>query len=398
MKSNTSIVRQFLKFRHCNLFIKRSVAHVAGVGVIKKKLIQSCCPSNCYCLNKQNIATYVKLNQLQSDTTTISKIDMEDGFEVDLVDALKTVVKDSGWQCLGSVADLKKNKCKRFYAEDGEDLVLIYVPGQNTFYCMDAACSHEEDTSIVEIDYEVKMSLLKAISLFLAADTYLCIPLKMSELNTYIVDLEPHANKKVAHHMLLYGCDTPGIPGAKVWNCGGMEHPSFKSAGTCKTGNKGIIYAWAYDAPGLTLPKAIVRHWVNSILTYCVDDSDVMPMILFVATHSDLLPEDLQEKMKIEFVKKVTDMFGTHERKKHFVFDPVFFINGTDKNDQEIQNLKNQLVSIAQNQPSWGLPRPMIWVPLELLISNMKKDNVNIIFKSHLAEANKMNGDLALSD
>ncbi|XP_076108182.1 uncharacterized protein LOC143076342 [Mytilus galloprovincialis] len=28
----------------------------------------------------------------------------------------------------------------------------------------------------------------------------------------------------------------------------------------------------------------------------------------------------------------------------------------------------------------------------------MKKDNVNIIFKSHLAEANKMNGDLALSD
>ncbi|CAG2241833.1 unnamed protein product [Mytilus edulis] len=86
--------------------------------------------------------------------------------------------------------------------------------------------------------------------------------------------------------------------------------------------------------------ESIVRHWVNSILTYCVDDGDVMPMILFAATHSDLLQKDLQEKMKIEFVKKVTDMFGTHERKKHFVFDPVFFINGTDKNDQEIQNLK----------------------------------------------------------
>ncbi|VDI14072.1 Hypothetical predicted protein [Mytilus galloprovincialis] len=144
--------------------------------------------------------------------------------------------------------------------------------------------------------------------------------------------------------------------------------------------------------------ESIVRHWVNSILTYCVDDSDVMPMIVFAATHSDLLPEDLQKKMKADFVKKVTDMFGSHERKKHFVFDPVFFINGTDKNDQEIQNLKNQLVTIAQNQPSWGLRRPMIWVPLELLISNMKKDNVNIIFKSHLAEANTMNGDLALSD
>ncbi|XP_052075440.1 uncharacterized protein LOC127712877 [Mytilus californianus] len=144
--------------------------------------------------------------------------------------------------------------------------------------------------------------------------------------------------------------------------------------------------------------ESIVRHWVNSILTYCVDDSDVMPMILFAATHSDRLSEDMQKKMKIEFGKKVTEMFGAHERNKHFVFDPIFFINGTDKDDQEIQNLKNQLVSIARNQPSWGIRRPMVWVPLELLINNMKKDNVNFILKTHLAEANTMNGDLALSD
>ncbi|CAC5419648.1 unnamed protein product [Mytilus coruscus] len=102
-----------------------------------------------------------KKNRLQSGSTTISKIDMEDGFEVDLVDALKTVVQDSGWQCLGSVTDLKKNKCKRFYAEDGEDVVLIYVPGQNTFYCMDAACSHEggplEQGDIEDFDGELKI-------------------------------------------------------------------------------------------------------------------------------------------------------------------------------------------------------------------------------------------------
>ncbi|VDI27827.1 Hypothetical predicted protein, partial [Mytilus galloprovincialis] len=144
--------------------------------------------------------------------------------------------------------------------------------------------------------------------------------------------------------------------------------------------------------------ESIVRHWVNSILTYCVDDSAVMPKILFAATHSDHLSEDMQMKMKTKFGKKVFEMFGAHERNKHFVFDPIFFINGTDKDDQEIQNLKNQLVSIARNQPSWGLRRPMIWVPLELLITNMKKDNVNFVLKTHLAEANKMNGDLALSE
>ncbi|CAG2196263.1 unnamed protein product [Mytilus edulis] len=144
--------------------------------------------------------------------------------------------------------------------------------------------------------------------------------------------------------------------------------------------------------------ESIVKHWVNSILTYCVDDGDVMPMILFAATHSDLLTEDMQKNRKTEFVKKVTEMFGTHERKKHFVFDSVFFINGTDKEDQDIQNLKAQPVRIARNQPSWGQRRPLIWVPLELLINNMKTDNINIIPKSHLVQANTMNGDLALSD
>ncbi|VDI74053.1 Hypothetical predicted protein [Mytilus galloprovincialis] len=144
--------------------------------------------------------------------------------------------------------------------------------------------------------------------------------------------------------------------------------------------------------------ESIVRHWVNSILTYCVDDTDVMPMIVFAATHSDCLSEDMQKKRKKEFVEKVIEMFGTHERNKHFVFESVFFINGTDREDHEIQNLKTQLVSIARNQPSWGLRRPMIWVPLELLIANMKKDNINIIPKSHLVDANIMNGDLALSE
>ncbi|CAG2203247.1 unnamed protein product [Mytilus edulis] len=144
--------------------------------------------------------------------------------------------------------------------------------------------------------------------------------------------------------------------------------------------------------------ESIVKHWVNSILTYCVDDDDFMPKILFAATHSDLLSDDMQKKMKIQFVKKITEMFGSHEMKKHIIFEPVFFINSTDKYDHEIQNLTNQLVTIARAKPSWGQRRPMLWVPLELLIANMIKDNVHIIPKTQLAEANTMNKDLALSE
>ncbi|CAC5404693.1 unnamed protein product [Mytilus coruscus] len=123
-----------------------------------------------------------------------------------------------------------------------------------------------------------------------------------------------------------------------------------------------------------------------------------MPKIVFAATHRDILSDDMQRKMNTKFVQIVTEMFGSHEMNKHIVFDPVYFINGTDKDDQEIQNLKNQLVTIARNQPSWGLRRPIIWVPIELLIDNMIKDNIHIIPKAYLAEANTMNKDLALSD
>ena len=41
-------------------------------------------------------------------------------------------------------------------------------------------------------------------------------------------------------------------------NCGEMAHTTddYSSAGVCGTGSQ-IVYAWAMDAPSLTLPKGI---------------------------------------------------------------------------------------------------------------------------------------------
>jgi len=33
--------------------------------------------------------------------------------------------------------------------------------------------------------------------------------------------------------------------------------------------------------------SVILKHWVNSILSYCADDEDILPIIMFCATHSD---------------------------------------------------------------------------------------------------------------
>ena len=90
-------------------------------------------------------------------------------------------------------------------------------------------------------------------------ETYLCTPLKLDKQNTYyIVGFEPRAEKKTAHHMLLYGCKTPGRQDP-VFNCGSMtvKQDNLGSAlNPCGSGSS-IIYAWAQNAPKLKLPKDV---------------------------------------------------------------------------------------------------------------------------------------------
>ena len=53
-------------------------------------------------------------------------------------------------------------------------------------------------------------------------DTYVCTGIKVDPNETYyLVGFEPLAEAKVAHHMLLYGCKTPGSK-EPLFNCGTM--------------------------------------------------------------------------------------------------------------------------------------------------------------------------------
>jgi peptidylglycine monooxygenase len=73
-----------------------------------------------------------------------------------------------------------------------------------------------------------------------------------------LVGFEPNATMDVAHHMLLYGCTSPGSS-EEVWNCGEMaaaRSPGLKSASPCAKGSQ-VIYAWARDAPALDLPEGV---------------------------------------------------------------------------------------------------------------------------------------------
>ena len=91
-------------------------------------------------------------------------------------------------------------------------------------------------------------------------------------------------------------------------------------------------------------------------------------------------------------------MFQNHEQHKRIIFDDIFFINGKDENDPEINRLKTKLVEVAFMQKSWGTRMPMAWVPLDLQLSEMRSDNTTLISKEDLTALNRSNEDLALTD
>ncbi|CAB3360849.1 Hypothetical predicted protein [Cloeon dipterum] len=103
--------------------------------------------------------------------------------------------------------------------------------------------------------YSIAMPNVKPSS----EELYLCTPIKVdSQKSYYIVGFEPNATMHTAHHMLLFGCTSPGSK-LPVWNCGEMSKASsgeMTSASPCGSGTQ-IIYAWALDAPKLELPEDV---------------------------------------------------------------------------------------------------------------------------------------------
>jgi len=106
-------------------------------------------------------------------------------------------------------------------------------------------------------------------------DLYLCTAIPMdSEREHHLVGFTPHGSMHTAHHMLMFACSVPGST-ALVWNCGEMHHDGdsqqeFETGPVCAEGEQ-IMYAWAKDAPELTLPKGVgFKVGGNSPVQYLV--------------------------------------------------------------------------------------------------------------------------------
>ena len=96
-------------------------------------------------------------------------------------------------------------------------------------------------------------------------------------------------------------------------------------------------------------------------------------------------------------IHNLGEIFKDHKQKDRIRYNDIFFIDGRNKNDPEIIELKFKLVEVACQQKSWGKRMPMAWVPLELQMSDLRFHNMNIISKEELMTLNQRNGDLKLS-
>ncbi|KAL1130051.1 hypothetical protein AAG570_012994 [Ranatra chinensis] len=77
-----------------------------------------------------------------------------------------------------------------------------------------------------------------------------------------------------AHHILLYGCSVPGSSNSVCVcrNCGEMNNNDrqMRTFNPCKNGSQ-IIYAWARDAPKLSLPDGVgFKVGRDSMIQYLV--------------------------------------------------------------------------------------------------------------------------------
>uniref|UniRef100_A0A915JKC0 peptidylglycine monooxygenase n=1 Tax=Romanomermis culicivorax TaxID=13658 RepID=A0A915JKC0_ROMCU len=92
-------------------------------------------------------------------------------------------------------------------------------------------------------------------------EQYLCTSMNVSTANpNYIVGFVPHASMHTVHHILLFGCASPGTRD-DIWDCGEMESENgkklfYEPGPVCSRGSQ-IVYAWARDAPQLKLPDGV---------------------------------------------------------------------------------------------------------------------------------------------
>jgi hypothetical protein len=72
----------------------------------------------------------------------------------------------------------------------------------------------------------------------------------------------------------------------------------------------------------------------------------------------------------------------------------LFFINATDKQDKDIDELRQALLDAAFEHPNWGQPMPTKFVPLELQLAKQSSEGKKVLSMTELEIINRKNDNM----
>ncbi|CAG2238460.1 unnamed protein product [Mytilus edulis] len=206
------------------------------------------------------------------------------------------------------------------------------------------------------------------------------------------------------YEMIIVPIDLWDFGGQKIYH---LTHQLFiSSRGTFVlifNGSKGIhddIPDYK-DLPGCNNQQntaVYLVHWVNSVLTYCKTSAENggYPKIKFVATHKDQVKGDIEEQRRI-LVTSIEKLFENHGGKQHLQYQPLIFVDARNKEDEELDTLKKQLVEVALDHPSCGELMPTKFVPLELQLAKKVEEKKKVLSIGELKDLNQQNEKHALT-
>ncbi|CAH1787633.1 unnamed protein product, partial [Owenia fusiformis] len=123
--------------------------------------------------------------------------------------------------------------------------------------------------------------------------------------------------------------------------------------------------------------KDYLDYWLNSIHTHAGKSSpeseSLSPPVIIVGTHKDALNV---EKLKTD--QYINNYFRHIEKNFHgkiyfhHVHKPYIAVDNNSDDDQELNELKETIVQLAEGQGFWGQEVPVKWLLLEKNLRGLK--------------------------
>ncbi|XP_063436433.1 uncharacterized protein LOC134717866 [Mytilus trossulus] len=136
-----------------------------------------------------------------------------------------------------------------------------------------------------------------------------------------------------------------------------------------------------------------IRQWVSSILLYSHPDNKDYPRLLFVATHKDLVCQQDVPNKRAQLLNTLSACFTDENIKSHILLHKLFFVNGTSKNDPEMEELRDCISKSIIENPQWGQRVPKQFLILEMMFAALVEEGKSII---SLEDAEQMNTQIGV--